>query len=347
MDRNFNRTGLVDEYESFLWTERYATMGDAEIHTVPTPKNKALLKKGVYLSIQESDYLMEIYYVNISEDAEGAKSMVVKARDLTSLFRNRMLSANGTNTSWIDKGTVAQIIIRMVDKICITGTGVSNRDIIPNLATQNAATSSEQIDVDLPKQNLYTAISDLAASDNLGLRVELKGPTLTRLRLVIYRGIDRQNVVFSSTLDNLSEESYLYSDENYYNVAYVYAQDEYKMETVYAVGTPSTVTGLDRRVLFVDASDIDLAETTDADLIRQMKERGKAALEEHKPVALFDGKITNVNPFKYRIDYRLGDFVHFLDEDDVKKKTMVSEYIWASDAEGDRSYPTFAEPPTA
>lgn len=344
MNRAFKRTYLIDQYESFIWTERFSAMGDFQLHTLPTAKMKSILKRGVYLNIQESDRLMVIDSVSITEDAEGAKKMVVSGKDLTSLLLYRALGSNGTNNSWIDNGTVAQIAIRMVNAICVNGTGVSPLDVIPELSTQNATTVTEVIDVDIPKKTLYQAVTELVEPEDLGIKVELK-PTSPRLRFVIYQGVDRKNVVFSSTLDNLTEENYLYSDENYRNIAYVYAQDEYKLEIVTAPGVSASISGLDRRVMFVDASDINLADVTDADLIKQMRVRGKEALAENRRIALFDGKLTNINPFKYRRDYFLGDFVHMMDEEGMKKKTMISEYIWASDAEGDRSYPTFAEPP--
>lgn len=92
----------------------------------------------------------------------------------------------------------------------------------------------------------------------------------------------------------------------------------------------------------VDATDIDPAEAPSyIEYLQQLQRRGLEALATRKKKLLFDGELTAVNPFKYNVDYFLGDIITKSDENGVKALSRVTEYIWAYTQEGYKSYPTF------
>lgn len=336
----YSRIAVVDQYESFIWTERYNVYGDFQMVTPPTAKLKSLMIEGNYLAHSETSHIMQILSTHIVEDSDGSKSMTITGRSMVNLLNTRSIGPNRTDLSWVGNGTAASLAVKLVNDICIAGTGISVYDKIPDLSVTNNAPATDVIDISLSPQSLYNAVKDLCDSQKFGFEITLK-KTSPRLAFRIYKGVLKPNVVFSSTLDNLTEEAYLKSIEEYKNIAYVWGLDNAKNTIVAAPGTSLTVTGLARRVMHVDASDIDPLNITDAEWAKALKQRGVEALAANKRVNLFDGKLTSVNPFKYGTHYNLGDIVTFQDEDGMKTQVTITEYIWGSDGEGLRSYPTF------
>lgn len=109
-------------------------------------------------------------------------------------------------------------------------------------------------------------------------------------------------------------------------------------EVVYSLDFDPTTNGFDRRVLLVKADDI-----TDEDPLvasAKMIQKGKEELAKHRRLSAFDGELTNSSKYKYGIDYNLGDLVELRNEDGVTNKMRVTEQIFVSDKEGERSYPT-------
>jgi hypothetical protein len=101
---------------------------------------------------------------------------------------------------------------------------------------------------------------------------------------------------------------------------------------------PPDTAGFDRRVLTVDASDITLSAGTALDAA--LLQRGKEELAKTRAFQAFDGEINTNSQYKYQVDYWLGDLVEMRNVDGVANQMRVTEQIFVSDKEGDRSYPT-------
>lgn len=71
-------------------------------------------------------------------------------------------------------------------------------------------------------------------------------------------------------------------------------------------------------------------------------QKGKEALAGQTTLSAFDGEIPQNSQYKYHIDYELGDLVEIRNSDKVTNNMRVTEQIFVSDAQGDRSYPTLA-----
>ena len=71
-----------------------------------------------------------------------------------------------------------------------------------------------------------------------------------------------------------------------------------------------------------------------------MIQRGREELAKHQRVEIFDGEITQYSQYKYGQDYGLGDIVELQDGEGNSNEMMVTEQIFVSDEQGERSYPT-------
>ena len=126
------------------------------------------------------------------------------------------------------------------------------------------------------------------------------------------------------------------SSANFRNVAYVFSEKGSRI--VYAHGADATTSGFDRRVLYVDATDITLVKGAALDAALDI--RGAKALAEYRNLTVFDGEVPQAVPYNYGVNYNLGDYVERRDSRGFASKLLVTEQIFVSDLEGDRSYPT-------
>ena len=93
LDDSFIRTSVIEKFSSFIWTERYDTLGDCEMHIAFSADMYTVLSTGTYLSVDESKYLMEIKTVSLDTDDDGALLIKVIGESAERIFADRV-SAN-------------------------------------------------------------------------------------------------------------------------------------------------------------------------------------------------------------------------------------------------------------
>lgn len=383
LDDQLRSIEVIDGFESLIWAERFAAHGDFEMLIISTNQTRSLLLPGVKCTVAGSYYVMTIETVEKTNDQDGRAMIKVKGNSLEAGFKDRVaknsLSNLTTEPYWVLSDTPGGIIKEMVKQICIDG-DLDDGDIIPYLldgellvtpgswyslpdtlywddavgvwedgyagyTPAGSGDTGDVITVSLKPQGLYEAITAICEVYGVGFRLIRNGEK-SELYFEVYEGFDRSigqddlpAVVFSIDMDNLSDSSEFHSLSGSKNVAYVFAPNGYAV--VYAPGVDPTVAGFERRVLYVDASDVELAAGTPlTDLLNQ---RGQAALGQNKQLAAFDGEISKFGPYRYGVDYFLGDVITLKNSDGVSSKMRVTEQILIHDTQGERSYPTLVQ----
>lgn len=281
---------------------------------------------------------------------------------------------------WSFQDTPEWIVRTMFSTICVTG-NLHPNDIIPYLvwgppghpdgpnagapATDSAfpedtiPESDFQIMWTQKPMSLYKAIKELADIYEFGFRLYRNGDA-SQLFFNVYTGSDRTTrqtlrmpVVFSPDLQNVLNTNDLTTIEKTKNCAYVmYWIDSYEVDgvahdgymlrqVVYTPDVDPNIAGFERRVMYVDAEITDL-ETTDELKLAAMHRQGLDALAKQRAFTAFDGEISQRTQYKYGIHYFLGDLVSMQNNDGFVNHMRVTEQIFVSDREGDRSYPTLA-----
>lgn len=329
----------MDEFDSFIWTERYDKLSEFSFLVPPSKKNQELFYEGVVIAHSDTKRLMVVETVSDTEDQDGTNKLKISGWGVESFLENRSIIPNhvdGTNRQTTNIGWMTSILVR---DTC-TSSAIRPDDAIPLFTVANdAGTATPITNVSIKGKSTLAAVEELCHAEGLGYKVEHVTGTF-RLRYTAYKGVDRPNVHFSSTLDTLAEESHITSYSKFKNVAYVWGKNGKNVEVIPSYFGTSIV-GRARRVLFVDASDIEEDTVTPEKYLGLLRRRGLEALSEHKRIRLFDGVLTTNNPYKYGVHYNLGDTVYFIDEYGKRQQVRVTEYIWAWDHEGLRSYPTF------
>ena len=334
------REAIIEHFESFIWTERYQEHGDFQIVAKPSPENRSRLQVGTFLGFDESTMIMIIDTVEKVEDSEGRLSLKIEGKSMSSIFEDRIAKNTFVDADWIITGTPGSIISQMVSSICINGTGISPYDVF-DISILDSTVQTDVYSIAIKPDTLYTRIKEVSELFNLGFRV-IHNPGVGQT-FEIYEGVDLTHdngVVFSEEYDNLSNNTFLKTDRGYKNVAYITAKHGNLIVDANGVINP-TISGLERRVIFIDATDID--ENEGQGLIDLLIDRGREELSKYHKNALYDGVIDPQGVFKYNVDYRLGDIVLFKGEGEEKQAMRVVEYIHTYDQEGYRAYPTFSQ----
>lgn len=352
LDSLMRRDRVIDSFESLIWTERFAAYGDFELTIRSTNEGRSLLQPGVQLAMNESYRVMTVENITNSTDSEGKRVLKVTGNSLESTLEDRVAkNSTGTLTAsptWDLVGLPAVVARKVFHDICVTGV-LDVFDILPFVTEGNllmpSSTIPEPVDpisISLPPTSVYQAVKDICDVWYLGFRL-LRNFDQGQLCWDIYAGSDRTTkqivrppVVFAPNLDNLTNTTEFNTIESAKNVAYVFAANGFQM--VFPPNVPPDISGFDRRVLMVDANDITLP--AGAELDAALLQRGQEQLAQNRSFQAFDGEISQTSQYKYQRDYYLGDLVEMRNDDGVTNEMRVTEQIFVSDNNGDRSYPT-------
>jgi hypothetical protein len=349
LDALYQRKYIIDEYISLIWTERWQAFGDFQLDIHSTFGTRSILTPDTWLTIPQSNYVMRIETVEDDDNADGSRILTVKGRSIEAILLDRVakgsLSTLTVSPQWTITDTPAAVARKIFHDICVTGI-LNAGDVISGVYETSFITSNipepvDPITAHIKPQTLYDATVNICVPWELGFRLITDG--YGYLYYNIYSGSDRTTsqtilpaVVFATELDNLQNTKELTTIDKSKNVAYVFSPDGFQM--VYPTGVDSTVAGFDRRILTVDASDITSASVSDVP--SALIQRGREQLAASRTFQGFDGEISHNSQYIYGVDYNLGDVIEMRNTDGVVNNMRVTEQIFVSDQEGDRSYPT-------
>lgn len=346
LNGEFKRDQVVESYESMIWTERYSAYGDFEMIIDPGLAEQPLFSSGTYLGTNLSDRVMVVDTTEKTDDSEGVQKLKVTGKEITEILTSRPNRVGLTEPEPQDQtGLPAAVMRDIFNTLIVTNTVVEDR--LPIAMGDPSPTSipepADSVTIRFELDTLYGSLKKIADIYNLGFRIFKDGDT-GDLYFEVYSGDDRTSgqtvfpaVIFSPQLDNLTDTTDLVSFALLKNVAYVHAPNGSRM--VYANGADSSTSSWNRKVMFVKADDID--EAAGAPLQALLEQRGQEALAENRVVIAFDGEISQT-VYTYGVDYNLGDLVEKRNDQGTSAIMRVTEQIFISDKEGERSYPTLS-----
>jgi len=355
LDDLFRRQNpVIDQFESMIWTERFAEYGDFELKIDSTRESRALFKLGTRLAINESHRVMTVDSIEDDTDEEGQSSLLVKGKSLEYILEDRVvkktLSNLTTEPQWVLEGTPLQVVRWMFDTVVRQG-DLSPYDKIPLLMpgtmmpVDTIPPSDQLIRWEQPVASLYSAIKAVCDLYDMGFRLYRHYDT-SQLYFDIYTGSDRTtqqdilpSVIFSPNLDNLKNTKEYTTAEEAKNCAYVISEQGF--EIVYPLNVDPEIDGFERRVLLVEANNLE-GDPTPEEISAYLTQAGLDELTKHRVWFGFDGEHSQHSEYKYGTHYNLGDLVEMHSADGVANTMRVTEQIFVCDGEGERSYPTLA-----
>ena len=354
LNTKFEVVSVVDVFESFIWTDRYRECGDFELYLAYNYNLMQFLLPDNYIVIEESDRTMIIEQCSIDTDSETGIHLTVTGRSLESILDRRIV--------WGQMNLVGnfQDKIEQLMNNCIINPSDSNRkieNIVFKRSTDERITALK-IDAQYTGDNLYDIIQTTCEERGVGFKMVLTEDN--KFEFSLYVGEDRTYdqsknayVEFSPSFDNILNSNYLESKKSYKSIAFVAGEGEGSARKTISVGD-STLTGMERRELFVDARDIssNVSETNSAgesvsktltttEYNALLTTRGEEKLAENVTVCSFEGEADATGMFKYGVDFNIGDTVQIVNEFGMEGSAVISELIISQDSNGISIYPTF------
>jgi hypothetical protein len=345
---------FLNNLKSAMWIERYRAAGEFKIVGYASNGIQEQLPRGSFISHIDTQEIMVVENHELN-DSRGQEPLVtVTGRSLETYLEQRVCGRNGllgeigyvceANYTWaqavelitahilpgypIDIGDLLSYfeVLHVVDDISVWTTRFFERGI------------------------LYERLLELLAVDNLGIKTVRPGPYSPAVdqrntTFVIHKGVDRSaDIVLSHESGEIESADYLWSIKKLKNCAFVSG----KWVSTFV---DTDVTGYDRRILFVDASDIDnnynSAPTDPAltDITAAMQVRGFEALAAHQEIALSKVEVSKSGKkSRFRQDYEVGDIITVRGDYAQTNTLRITEYVEIDDEKGSSGYPTLSNP---
>lgn len=338
-NRNLQRIGLIDVYQSLIWTKRYYQAGDFELYVPATSEYLEILQKETLLVREDDTTAMVIEKVEINTDVETGNFITVSGRSAESYLDRRIIRYQTNINDTVENG-----IRQLIDENAVNPK--NELRIIPNLSLGDSQGFEESLKMQITYDNLYETIVNLCQSHGYGWKVELIGGQLI---FNLYKGVDHSYsqssnpyVIFSPEFDNLINSNYVTDSTEYKNFAYVLGEGEGLSRALRTVPN-SMPSGLELRELYVDADDL---TTNDGEIsVKEYGEilyaRGIEKLNDCKTTDAFEGEVNSNISYQYKKDYNLGDIVQVKNEYGITMKARITEVIESESDSGTELVPTF------
>lgn len=343
LNSDFEEIGIIDVFQSLIWTTRYYDSGDFELYLPATTTAVELLTSGKYIVRDDISRVMIIQKIEITTDVESGNYITVSGNSVESILSQRIiLSQTNLNT------TVQEAIYRIVDENAVTCSSMTIRKF-PNLTLETPALeTTEKVQMQTTYADLQEKVSEICKLYGIGWKILRNGKNLV---FSLFRGVDRSEsqsenapVTFSPEYDNLINSNYHYDASSFKNSALIAGEGEGTARKTWGIN--QTTAGYDRYELYVDAKDISSnnGEIGSTEYYNLLEQRGYEKLAEHSPTYSFDGEIDPNVQYIYGTDYNLGDIVQIENEYGITATARIIEIIesWSAN-EGYTAIPTFAD----
>lgn len=351
---DFEFLGIVEEINDIEWIRDYYRGGDFTLNAKMNEMNISLLKKDRII-IKDRDFSepMIIEYRQLQENDDGDEDLMVTGQSLSTRILNSRISLGRQ----IEKGTADKVM----ENLLLTQSNYSkdtNRHF-PNLVVDRFEKPefTEKIEHNTMYKTLYEDFEEICMANQCGYKVSYRHDAKQFL-FRVYKGLDvSDNILFSIDFDNLKNQTYIESNDNYKNVAIVCGQGE-ELDRDLVIVNDKDYSGFDRREVYIDARDIeqDTKKGTDKDgyeidipikngpnAIKLLTTRGQEKLAELSPIHSFDAELSE-NNYKYKEDFDLGYLVTVRNKNwDVEFKQRITRIVESYSEYGRTIKVTFGE----
>lgn len=323
LDKDYNLIAIVEDFISLMWCKRYYDVGALDLEIVANKKNVEIFKVGYFIARNDDDTIYRIEAIEI--DDKESDSLIIGAVDCKSILGQRII--------WekvVFNGSVEDYI-RLLINTNVIAPKLQIRKIDNFLLTDKKGFSDE-ISQQVSYKNLGEKIIEICKTYKYGSRVFLKDK---KFYFDLYKGLDT-NLFFSKELDNLLSSKYNYDHSEFRNCALIAGEGEGDNRTKTNVGEP---VGLERFELFIDDSE-SKDDLSDMEYLNKLKSKGYEELAKTSIKTKIEGEV-DINFYKYKKDYNLGDVVTIKNEYGISTKARITEIIETWDKDGYSLEPRF------
>ena len=333
-NKNWEMTGYIDAYSSLIWTKRYTSPGDFEMHLAYSRHLVDVLKVGYYVALENAAdrggiYAMIIDRIEIKQSCSDGATILVKGKSLLSLLSRRVLY-NELVESTSCFGFISDLVNNCFGNVAVPPRRWLTYD--GNIAYYlNDLTSDTDTRVRVAGKgdNLCEVITEFCEENGIGIDM-LYNPNSEQYGIYVYKYRSKADeIIFSSSLDNLAECEYIQDISNYANMALVSSDNSYaSAPTGIDSTTDPALMGIER---FEQSFNTDLAGNTGT--YGALQASGVRQLREKQNTQEIIAEIISDVTYRYEVDYYVGDVVTVKTDFGITATAQIMEMteIWTSD----------------
>ena len=243
---DLEQIGIIDQYKSLIWANRYNDLGDCELYVPANETNIQLLQIGRYIQRLDDDMICRIVKRELQTDVENGDYLIVTGQDAKGILDQRII----WDTMYFK--STAEAAMRGMVIYSVTNGDVERRiyksdgsTLLFTLAPQVGFT--EWFEAQASYENVGAKIREICKQNGYGYKTPLNNGKLV---YTLYKGIDRSDtVVFSEDYENLATTDYIEDHTHMGNVAMAAGKGEGAQREKTVVGTAS---GINRYEIYAD-----------------------------------------------------------------------------------------------
>lgn len=365
----------ITHYSSLIWTEKFLEPSEFVLETYVIAKTMELLPEGTLVSLRQSREVMQVSKLIIDTDDAGVEILKVYGSSLSSYISHRTIGEKrnvkykamfGSN---LESGLILLYNSFVNDQAWDLTTGSAAyyknpKDAIPNVAVTDS--TGEIFDgthgdaqqrwlepgyIDGPIRNFFSerpyglrilrpkaTTYKIAVAQNGTVSCTLTN-NIPELCFDVFKGVDRSYgqsvvtpIIFDTDIDDLVNPGYLLTSENLKTEVHIALNDK----AVFA--NSSDLSGLDRRVMFLDGGDPEEGYNV-TDWESYNVKTAQDLLATNTRLVMVDGEVSPQSKLRFGRDYFLGDYVSVRGKYGAISKARVSEFIRAYGSNGEVGYP--------
>lgn len=345
---------FINDIKSIMWIERYRDAGEFKLVVPADSKVRTQLTIGSFITHVNTPEVMVVENHEISDDRSKEAELVITGRSFETILDNRIVGSNksfpvvGTPVDYALTGDyIFNQAVSLVYNHIDASPLLNDNDAIPYTGVTTTVTSPGiSIPRTVKRGSLYTRLLELIDIENYGIKIARPGPWspfagTNFIYIIIHKGADNTNsVVFSYDAGEIERADYLWSNKKLKNASFVVT----KWTQVFAFHSE---VGYQRRVMYVEATDIDDAYTTAptggalSSVLTAASQRGIEAYQAQNDISFTKAEASKeATKYIYRKDYNVGDLVTVRGDYNDVSKMRVSEFVEIEDETGETGYPT-------
>ena len=364
-----------DQYDSLIWTERYAERGDFQIVAPSSHSMKYPFAKDTLLTIRDSKRIMRVNKLTETVDEEKGAIVTIQGYELVWIMQQRVtaikeLDGNLREIAYWFGWSPIELMNNLVWRACAPGSTfkLMPGDEIPYLNDMYATPGSLYPASNIPEPgadgiwweqklaSLYSALTDIAKAYDVGFRL-YKDPNASKLYFEGYQGVDRTTaqtdfppVVFSSDTDSLQSTTEYDENEEHYNVVYISYVYKNPVEGASPENLTASIEVHDPQLAFSSGGFIQKVKSITVSQLPDgvdpgdpwdyLVQLGNEELTRSRPTDIIDGEVSPNSNYQYERDYNLGDIIEVRGDNGGGAFMRVSEFIFKYDSNGKAAYPS-------
>lgn len=341
LDGSFLPSTTIPKFETLAWTERYQTAGDFKLVVVDDISILDTLPLGTLISHTDTWQVMIVEDHQIARDKDQKLNVTVTGRTFETFAENRYTPncESYLNDSVGLLTDTAQNICDYILRYSLTTAGAPAGNGISNVAIVKAMRDPDvSLTYPVHRSDTYSAIMEILKMAGGGLRNDRPHDAQTTLNVVLHDGQDLTGtVVFYAQKNDLEDTQYLWSLKTFKNYAQVTGPTCQRL--VKSRNEPISVTGLNRRIIYVESTELEgtFLPPSDTDALATM---AQIAIDGKPKISLVEAKISKTAKPRYKFNYDIGDLVmvhgEFLDSQAMR----VTQHILTVDKTGIQGLPS-------